>query len=45
MNRNTNNNITRNDNHLEVLARTPKESDANAQVELQKLKRFHYQVY
>ena len=45
MNRNTYINIPRNDNNLDTLPRTKEEFDANVQVELQKRKRLHYQIY
>ena len=45
MNKNTNINIPRNDNNLYTLPRTKEEFYANVQVELQKLKRLHYQIY
>ena len=45
MNRNTNSNVPRNDNNLDTLPRTTEEFDANVQVELQKCKRLHYQIY
>ena len=45
MNRNTNINIPRNDNNLDTLPRIKEEFDANVQVELQKRKRLHYQIY
>ena len=44
-NRNTNTNIPRNDNNLDTLSRSTEEFDANVQVELQKRKRLHYQIY
>ena len=45
MNRNTNINIPRNDNNLETFPKTRQEFDANFQIELQKRKRLHYQIY
>ena len=45
MNRNTNSNVPRNDNNLNTLPRATEEFDANVQVELQKRKRLHYQIY
>ena len=45
MNRNTNINIPRNDNNLDTFPKTNKEFDANVQIELQKRKRLHYQIY
>ena len=45
INRNTNTNIPRNDNNLDTLPRSTEEFDANVQVELQKRKRLHYQIY
>ena len=45
INRNTNTNIPRNNNNLETLPRTTEESDAIIQVELQKRKRPHNQIY
>ena len=45
MNRNTNTDIPRNDNNLDTLRRPTEEFDANIQVELQKRKRLHYQIY
>ena len=45
MNRNTNINIPRNDNNLDTLPKTNEEFDANVQIELQKRKRLHYQIY
>ena len=44
-NRNTSSNIPRNENNLDTLPRTTKEFDTNVQVELQKRKRLHYQIY
>ena len=41
MNRNTNSNVPRNDNNLNTLPRTTEEFD----IELQKSKRLHYQIY
>ena len=45
MNRNTNSNIPRNDNNLDTLPGTTEKFDANVQVELQKRKTLHYQIY
>ena len=45
MNRNTNTDISRNRNNLETLPRNREKFDANVQVELQKRKRLHYQIY
>ena len=45
INRNTNTNIPRNNNNLDTLPRTTEESDAITQVELQKRKRLHNQIY
>ena len=45
INRNTNTNIPRNNNNLDTLPRTTEESDAIIQVELQKRKRLHNQIY
>ena len=45
MNRNTNTNIPRNNSNLGTLPITTEEFDANVQVELQKRKRLHYQIY
>ena len=45
MNRNTNTDISRNRNNLETLPRNTEKFDANVQVELQKRKRLHYQIY
>ena len=45
MNRNTNTDISRNRNNLETLPRDTEKFDANVQVELQKRKRLHYQIY
>ena len=45
MNRNTNSNVPRNDSNLSTLPRTTGEFDANVQVQLQKRKRLHYQIY
>ena len=45
MNRNTNNNMPINDKNFYTLQRTTEEFDANVQVELQKRKRLHYQIY
>ena len=45
MNRNTNINIPRNDNNLDTFPKTNEEFDANVQIELQKRKRLHYQIY
>ena len=45
MNRNTNSNVPRNDNNLDTLPRATEEFDTNVQVELQKRKRLHYQIY
>ena len=49
MNRNTNIYIyiyiPRDVNNLDTLPATKEESDANVQVELQKRKRLHYQIY
>ena len=45
MNKNTNINIPRNYNNLYTLPRTKEEFYANVQIELQKRKRLHYQIY
>ena len=45
INRNANTDIPRNDNNFDTLRRTTEEFDANIQVELQKRKRLHYQIY
>ena len=45
MNRNTNTNIPRNNSNLGTLPITIEEFDANVQVELEKRKRLHYQIY
>ena len=45
MKRNTNSNVPRNDNNLVTLPRTTEEFDTNVQVELQKRKRLHDQIY
>ena len=45
MYRNTNISIPRNDTNLDTLPRTKEEFDVNIQVELQKRKRLHYQIY
>ena len=45
MNRNTNSNIPKNDDNLDTLLRTTEKCDGNVQVELQKRKRMHYQIY
>ena len=45
MNRNTNTDISRNRNNFETLPRNTEKFDANVQVELQKRKRLHYQIY
>ena len=45
VNRNTNSNVPRNDKNLDTLPRTTDKFDANVQVELQKRKRLHYQIY
>ena len=45
MNRNANINMQKNDNNLDTLLNTTEEFDANVQVELEKRKRLHYQIY
>ena len=46
INRSTNNNnIPRNDNNLDTLPKTAEKFDASVQVELQKRKRLHCQIY
>ena len=45
LNRNTNTNVPRNNSSLGTLPITTEEFDANVQVELQRRKRLHYQIY
>ena len=45
MNRNTNIDIPRNDNNLRTLPRSKEEFDSSVQLESQKRKRLHYQIY
>ena len=45
MNRNTNISRPRNDKNLDTFPKTNEEFDANVQIELQKRKRLHYQIY
>lgn len=45
MNRNTNTDISRNGNNLDTLLRNTEKFDANVQIDLQKRKRLHYQIY
>lgn len=45
MNRNTNTDISRNGNNLDTLLRNTEKFDAKVQIDLQKRKRLHYQIY